>query len=123
MPEPEEEIQEDTPEESESEPESSGGSFGALGMIMLLFACLIDLVSFIFVFVGWDFGVSTILGVSVIWPLMLASSGRITKNPGEDITSKIMKKVGLASLIELIPVLGNISPTWTITVFMHLKKR
>ncbi len=119
---PEEDIQNDNPEESEGESESSGGSFGALGTIMLMLAGMIDLISFIFVFLGWDFGISSILGITVIYPLMLAQSGKITKKTGTDIKGQILKKVGLAFLIELMPVIGNISPTWTITVFMHLKK-
>ena len=120
---PEEHTQNDNPEEeSEGTSESSGGSFGALGTIMLMLAGIIDLISFIFVFLGWDFGISSILGIAVIWPLMLAQSWKITKKAGADIGGQILKKVGLAFLVELIPVIGNISPTWTITVFMHLKK-
>lgn len=117
-------ISQETPEEEPEESAGSGGGFlSPVAFVMLAMAGMIDIIGFLLLFLGLDdFGILDFLGLLLIGPLMFIHSGTITGTKGaQNIKNKILKRLGLCFLVEAIPIVGALSPSWTITVFMNLK--
>lgn len=109
----------------EKTPESAfagGGSWFNLvspeGVIMLFCAGLLDLSGWVLLLFGLDdFGVTDVLGIFFIggWAfLRFGNSSFGMKSTG--------KKFIIALIIELIPWVGSLSPSWTIFVISVLRK-
>ena len=99
---------------------------------MLIIAGLIDLIGFLLLcFALDDFGILDIAGAIIIGGLMYATKGeanlgkKTKKSPTKSLAKKALKKaltrLGLSFIIEIIPILGALAPSWTIATFLHLK--
>lgn len=118
------EIFEQTPQEEPKETAGGGSGFlSPVGFVMLVVAGMVDLLGFLILFLGLDdFGILDFLGLLLIWPLMFIQTGTVTGTKGtQELKKKILKRLGFSFLIEATPIIGSLSPSWTITVFMHLK--
>jgi len=90
--------------------------------IMLILAAIIDILGFICFLIsmtGFLVPVAQVfsfildfMGLILIGGWILFSGGMI---PGK-IASRLLSRVGLAFLVESIPFLGDISPSWTLAV-------
>jgi hypothetical protein len=119
-----EQIPQEMPEEEPEESAAAGGGFlSPVNFVMLVLAGLIDLIGLLILFFGLDdFGILDFLGLFLIGPLMFLSSGSISGTKGaQEIKKKIFKKMGLSFLVEAFPIVGSLSPSWTIAVFLHIK--
>lgn len=114
-------------EEEAPEPQEQGGTgfLSPAGVLMFLTAGIIDLIGLIILLFGLDdFAILDVIGLVFIGGLMFISSGSMTETKGsKNIKNKILKRLGLSFLVEIVPVLGSLSPSWTIAVFLHLKNQ
>lgn len=102
------------------------------GVIMLLVALSIDIISIFLLFLGLDdFGITDIIGIITIgtWAFIKAGSipDKKIKTPSKDIegsaklakSNPILKRFGIAGILEVIPYLGAL-PMWTRFVYQTL---
>lgn len=123
--------QDEDGEEGGEETSASGGGGGEggnltspEGILMLSVAGLLDALGFMIFLVGtWfgidDYGILDIFGMVVIGGWMLIGGGG---SGVKEATKKGLKRFGTATIIELVPFLGGIAPSWTILVYKTLKK-
>jgi len=131
----EQEETEESPEEV-SEPASERGAlFSPEGVIMMLLAILIDiaglfclvldLVLSLFGIFGIGTAISSVLdvlGLILIGGWMLFRYGQMTGTKGaKKAGGKLLKRLGLSFLGELIPIFGDVAPCWTLAVYFTLK--
>ena len=113
------------PEEDEnvSSPYTRPDFISPIAIIMFLVALFFDLISLVLLmFALDDFGILDLLALVFVGGLMLIHSGSITGTSGlEKIKKKMMKRLGLSFLIEIIPIVGSACPSWTVAVYYHLK--
>lgn len=115
----------DSPEqqpEAEQKSKSGGNLTSPEGILMLCVAGLLDAIGFGFFLVGtWfgidDYGILDVLGMIIIGGWMFTRSGSLNS----EIIKKGLKRFGIASLVELVPFLGGIAPSWIILVWKELK--
>ncbi len=122
---------EETAEEKTSESNILGSLLSPIGIIMLLAAGMIDLIGFLIMCFGLDdLGIMDIIGLIFVGGLMYIHSGSITsgkkdkkttKKTTKKVGGKIFKRLGLSFLVEIIPYLGSLVPSWTIAAYSHLK--
>lgn len=113
--------------------ESIGRFLSLYGMILFFIAIIIDLIGLVFFFlsfVGVGIPLSWILdvvGLVFVGGLMLLSpSGDIvvtskSKKITKKVAKKLGKRLGLSFLVEIIPLVGDAAPCWTLAVYFHLK--
>lgn len=103
----------------EKQPQAHGGGLTSPeGLLMLPLAATIDAVGFLLPWFGLDdVGLLDIMGMLIIGGWMFLRAGGI--NP--DIVKKGLRRFGVATIVELIPYLGGISPSWVILVYKELK--
>lgn len=111
---------------------SGGGSGGNLAgpeiLVMLLIAIPLDLIGLVFFILSF-FGVGIpfsfildIIGLVLIGGWLLIRTGGVKSTKGaQEIAKKTLKRFGFTFLAELIPFIGDISPSWTILVYKELK--
>lgn len=108
-------------EESANNENTGGGLTGPEGILMLCVAVLLDLVGFLLFCVSWlgvdDYGILDVLGMIIIGGWMFTRGSELNKN----IMKKGLRNFGFATLVELVPFLGGIAPSWTILVYKELK--
>ncbi len=123
---PEQEAPQEEQQEEEVGLESGGFKFiSPMAMLMFLTAGIIDLIGFIIACVGLDdFWILDITGLVVVGGLMFVDSGAITgTGKSKEAVKKMLKRLGTTELIEIIPWVGGISPSWLVAVFLHLKNK
>jgi len=105
-----------------------GDFLSPIAFIMFLAAGLIDLIGFVILCFGLDdFGIMDLIGLIFVGSLMYIHSQTITATSGTQKTvkkfeKKILKRLGLSFLGELIPYFGNLAPCWTLAVYFQLKE-
>ena len=105
---------------------AEGSLTGPEGILLLCVAGLLDIVGFMFFLLSWlgidDYGILDIIGLVIIGGWLLIRTGSVKSTKGaQDIAKKTLKRFGFTFLVELIPFLGGISPSWTILVWKELK--
>ena len=105
---------------------AEGNLTGPEGILMLCIAVLFDAIGFIIFLFSWtgvdDYGVLDIIGTVFIGGWLLIRTGSVKSTQGaQDIAKKTAKRFGLAFLVELIPFIGGVAPSWTILVWKELK--
>jgi len=101
-------------------------------LIMFLLAGILDavgLILFFISFIGIGIPLSFIpdvTGLILIGGWMFLRTGHITTTKkaqkiGKKLGRKILKRLGLAFLGEIIPFFGDIAPCWTLAVYFELK--
>ena len=113
--------------------EETANFFNPIAIIMFLIAGMLDMVGLI-LFILSFFGIGIplsyipdIIGLVLLGPLMYLSTGKITVTQGaqkviKKPVGKVLKRLGLAFLGELIPFFGDIASCWTLAVYLHFKK-
>lgn len=115
--------------EEVSDTEKRGTILGPEAVLMFFIAILLDLFGLLCLALNFFFGIGEILsfipdflGLFIIGGWMLIRSGIITETKGvKKMGTKIFKRLGLSFLVELIPVVGNVAPCWTLAVYFELK--
>jgi len=127
-----EEIEEETEEIEEIE--ESDSLVSPIGLLMLLVAFILDVAGVIMLFLYLFFGIGIagsfvldIIGIVVIgvWMFLRSRRIKVTRRAGKIIEKgarKILARLGLAFLAELIPVVGDVGFCWTYLVYDELKK-
>ncbi|MBL7150848.1 hypothetical protein ISS86_02875 [Candidatus Microgenomates bacterium] len=116
-------------EEEEKEEKNSPSILSPIGVIMLIFAILLDLAGLIILCFGLDdLGILDVLGLIFVGGLMFMSARDMTVTKGakkalKKVGGKVLKRVGLSFLGELIPYFGGIAPCWTIAVILHFRNK
>ena len=104
------------------------------GCLILFVAIILDLIGLFFFFLsfaGIGIPLSFILdiaGMLIIGGWLFIRTGRLKgKKKNAEFVKKIAKKTGkrfsIAFFVELVPFLGDISPSWTILVFLELMSK
>lgn len=108
------------------------GFFSPIAIIMFLIAGLLDATGLIFLILSF-FGIGIalsyipdIIGLVFLGSLMYFTTGSMTTTKGaqktiKKATTKLLKRLGLAFLGEIIPFFGDIAPCWILAVYFHLK--
>lgn len=102
--------------------ESMGNIGSPEGLLMLSVAATLDFIGFILFCFCWlgidDYGILDILGMIIIggWLFLRKGTGSAL-----EAGKRGFKRFSIASLIEMIPFFGGISPSWTILVWKELK--
>lgn len=116
--------------EEPAETKTGGGFFSPEGAIMILLAVFLDMAGGLLLFLNLAFpGASEafslyldLAGLALIGGWMFFRSGAIRGPKGiKKLSTKVLKRTGLAFLGELIPFVGDIVPCWTIAVYYELK--
>lgn len=113
--------------QDKKEPESAfagGGNWLNLvspeGVVMLFCSLLLDMIGWILLLFGLDdIGVTDFMGILLIGGWALLRFGTISFGGKAKSTGK---RFIITTIIELIPWLGSLSPTWTIFVISELRK-
>jgi len=87
-------------------------------ILMFLFAGLLDAVGYFLLLFGFDdFWITDIIGAIIIglWMLSRGSSPLKLKK------SSRLKRWGISTLVEAVPYLGDIMPSWILVVYFELK--
>ncbi len=122
------------------------GFIGPAELIITLFALFLDALSFIFTITTIDVylipSLILIIGGFILGLLMFICTGSaVKKQSPQDIQKnldkktdtksspvsgfvkkKLLKKLGIASIGEIIPILGGFLPVWSISVYLHFKE-
>jgi len=110
------EKKEKTPEEKTIETLFSLATPEAI--LMFLFAGLLDGIGYLLLIIGLDdFWITDIIGAIIIglWMLSRGSSPLKLKK------SSRLKRWGISTLVEAVPYLGDIMPSWILVVYFELK--
>ena len=128
---PEEESEEEESEEEESGEEVSaphiGNFFSPDAVLMLALAAILDIIGYILIYFGLDdFWITDAIGVISIGGWMFFRTGHVTitkkgKKMIQKTGRKIAKRLGLSFLVEIIPWLGDVSPSWFLAVYFEIK--
>lgn len=119
-----------TEEIKEETKETTGGMadfFSPAAVMLFATAILIDGAGLIVLFTGLDdLGILDIIGFVLVGGMMYVHSGTVVGTKGaqkmvKKAGTKILKKLGLSFLGEIIPYFGSIAPCWTLAVYFHLK--
>jgi hypothetical protein len=90
-------------------------------LIMGLLAVSLDLIGYVLLLTALDdFWLTDIVGVLFIGSWVLIRGGGTKGLKGKKGIPGL-KNFGIASLIEVVPYVGSISPSWTIMVYKELK--
>lgn len=100
-----------------------GDFFSPAALMLFIIAGLLDIVGLALVCIALDdLGILDIIGLIFVGGLMYLHSGQITVTKGvKKLRNKLLKRVGLSFLGEIIPYFGGFAPCWTIAVFFHLR--
>jgi len=89
-------------------------------LIILIIAIILDALGVTCFFLSFIFGIGVpisffldIVGMLVIVPWVLYSTGELRLTKG---AMRALARCGLATVVEYIPFLGDISPSWSILV-------
>ena len=113
----------------EEQEKNSASILSPAGIIMLIAAVLIDLAGLIILCFGVDdLGILDVLGLVFIGGLMFIQSGEITGTKGakkalKKTGGKVLKRIGLSFLGEVIPYFGGLAPCWTLAVYFHFRNK
>ena len=104
-----------------------GNLTGPEGILLLCVAGLLDVIGFVFFLLSWlgadDYGILDVIGLVIIGGWLLIRTGSVKSTKGaQDVAKKTLKRFGFTFLVELIPFLGGIAPSWTILVWKELKE-
>ena len=125
--------EEPTEEEIETiEIKKMGAFFSPEALIIFMVAGFLDLIGLILLildFIGIGLALSfipDIIGIIIIGGWMYFRSGHITisRKAGKTVKTtgrKVLKRLGLAFLGELIPVFGDVAFCWLLVVYFELK--
>ena len=96
--------------------------FSPEALTMLFMAAMIDLLGFMLVmFFLDDFGILDVVGMLLIGSWMFLRFGSFKKPKKGSVVGGKIKRWMIATIVELIPILGSFCPTWTIAVYYELK--
>ncbi len=100
-----------------------GGLTSPEGVLLLGIAMVIDGIGFLFFIIGtWfgidDYGILDFIGLLIIGGWMLLRSG----NLNTEMAKKGLKRFLKSFVVEMVPFLGGLSPTWTWLVYKTLKE-
>jgi len=113
------EEDEDNPQQEQQD--TSGQLTGPEGILMLCIAGILDGIGIALFFLSWmgvdDYGILDVLGMMLIGGWMWFRSGELN----ERIVKKGIRRFATAAIVELVPVLGSVSPSWVILVYQELK--
>ena len=125
--------EEPTEEEIETiEIKKMGAFFSPEALIIFMVAGFLDLIGLILLildFIGIGLALSfipDIIGIIIIGGWMYFRSGHITisRKAGKTVKTtgrKVLKRLGLAFLGELIPVFGDVAFCWLLVIYFELK--
>jgi hypothetical protein len=98
-----------------------GNLTGPEGVLMLCAAGILDGIGFALFLLSWlgidDYGILDVLGMLIIGGWMFLRGGGLNKK----IIKRGLRRFTVATIIELIPFIGGIAPSWTILVWKELK--
>lgn len=98
---------------------NDGGITSPEGVLMLCVAGILDSIGLIILCFGLDdVGILDITGLCIITSWLFMRTGRISVTKD---SQKILKKIGLTTIIEIIPWLGGLAPSWTILVWKEMR--
>jgi hypothetical protein len=96
---------------------NKGELTGPEGILMLCIAGTLDIIGFIFFCLSWlaidDYGILDILGALII-------GGWLFTRKGAGSATGALKRFLIAFGVEAVPILGSVSPSWTIMVWKEL---
>lgn len=85
------------------------------------FAVILDLIGYVLLFVALDdFWLTDIAGVLIIGSWVFVRGGGMG---GQKSGMPGLRNFGIATVIEAIPYIGDLSPSWTIMVWKELKRK
>jgi len=118
---------EDNPEENISQPTMTSDFLSPAAIVMIAVALITDIIGFIIfplIFLGIsDFGIVSMTGTIIVGFLMFIHSGTIMAGKGSgELTKKILKRMGLAALIKILPFIGSF-PYLTIVTVQYLRHK
>ena len=127
------EPEEETPEGEEPLGKGMGNLFSPYGLLLFTLAGIFDLIGLILFILNLfgipidDLGILDITALIFVGGLMFIGSGEVitttkTQKAVKKLGGKILKRLGLSFLIELIPVVGSAAPCWVLAVYFHLKR-
>jgi hypothetical protein len=114
-------------EEKTEEPLQVGKLLTPEALVMLFFAVLLDIIGLILLcFALDDFWITDAIGIIGLGGWMLIRTGHVTttkkaQKQVKKVGKKVLKRLGLATLVEIIPYVGDIAPCWTLAVYFELK--
>ena len=116
------ESSDESQEESPESEEKSGGDFFSPAAIILLFvAGLVDAIGYIMPFIlADDYGILDILGLIFVGGLILIHA--LARGGTKKVGKMVLKKLLIAFGIEIIPIVGSVSPSWIYTAYKYLKE-
>lgn len=103
---------------------SSVSLTGPEAVAMFMIAFILDAIGWILLlFLLDDFFILDIIGFIIIGGWLFFRTGNIptTLKNRKGIGKKLSKRLGLATIIEMIPWVGDLIPSWTIAVYYELK--
>lgn len=109
---------------NKAEGEQSDKSFSLTSpeaIMMLFIAVILDLIGYVLLVAALDdFWLTDIVGVLIIGSWIFTRSGGKRTAKGNP-KMKGLKRFGLATVVEAIPYVGSLSPSWSIMVYKELK--
>ncbi len=100
---------------------AEGNLTGPEGILMLCVAGILDGIGLILFCLSWlgidDYAILDVLGMLIIGGWMFFRGGGLN----EKIIKRGLRRFGIATVVELVPFLGGIAPSWTILVWKELK--
>lgn len=115
-------------EEAQTETAGVANFLSPEALVMFLIAGIFDLIGllfFILSFIGIGIILSWIfdfIALFIIGGWMFFRSGKITTTKKtKKVLKKILKRLGLSFLGEIIPFFGDLAPCWTLGVYFTLK--
>ena len=122
------EKEEGEEKEERKTPEEKVGSLTTPeAFVIFPLAALLDLAGLIILCCGLDdFWILDTIGLILIGGWMFVRIGHITATKraaqmAEKTGKKLLKRTGLAFLIEIIPWVGGLAPSWVLAVYFELK--
>lgn len=102
---------------NENEQTDKGNLTAPEGVLMLCVATLLDGIGLILFFLSWlgvdDYGLLDIIGGVIIGGWLYFRKGTISP--------KMLRRFLIAFGVEVVPILGSVSPSWMILVWQELK--
>ncbi|MCX6760158.1 MAG: hypothetical protein NTW46_02335 [Candidatus Nealsonbacteria bacterium] len=90
-------------------------------IIMLFLSVSLDLIGYVLLFAALDdFWLTDIVGVLIIGSWVFTRSGGTGGFKGKKGIPGL-KNFGIATVIEAVPYVGSLSPSWTVMVYKELK--
>jgi len=113
----EEETKQEKPKIEVSQGKSTPSITSPEAVIMFPLAIILDLLGYVLLlFALDDFWLMDIVGLLIIgsWVFIRSGGKRTTSKKG-------LKNFGVATVIEMVPYVGSISPSWSVMVYKELK--